>query len=176
MTDFSSPFAVVLTSNGCAESKSGPKGDDSSSAWTAIDIGEAEIRLEAPGLEEAIAKVERREQGWEIQEYSHWQAANSSSPEATLFLRKMKDVAPSNRHFAATRPLPESVQKWFQGETIELFTTGTAENRLGEIETLRLRRFKVIDCVLVRQGRSTYSDQISLPSGRTPLGDIVIVG
>lgn len=164
---------VLLIVSGCAGTE--PNGDETT-AMRRVSAEEADLMLDAPGLENATVNIVRREKGFEIQEEGHWQSSSSSWPEAALYLRRLNDLARTNRSYYATKPMSESVQDFFGGESIALGEAGTTSNRIGNVEFQRFERFGVIACVLVRQGRSTHADELSLPHGHDPLGDIIVMG
>jgi len=144
--------------------------------WSAARPGSGELILRAPGLPDTPSSLNRATEDWNIYEVGGWEAPGADWPQAMLFLIRMKDIAPSTKHFVKTVPVAEMVRGWLPGESLQMGQSGRAENELGELDIQRFRRAGNVDCVGVEQGISTFSDAIDFTSGAALLGDKIIRG
>lgn len=153
---------VAIAASGCASP--GVAGDD------------YELVADPPGLKFTTPTITEKEFDRTFYERYQWTFRPGGWPAADLTFQRIKDIYRGSRQFIRTKTLAERIDDSFPVRDITLGTKGTRTNTLGPLDYQHFGVDEVAVCVMIEQGISRFSDQVTMRHGNEPLGDMIVRG
>ena len=144
--------------------------------WEPVPVGEEWIELQAPGLEESVPARRRMRQGWVHIEHGRWAPPEKALPYAEIYFLRMDDLVFRERTFVLTDSIGERVEKLFSSRSPRLRESGASFNDFEDLQYQRFTLDGTLECIFIRQGRSTTAENIDIYGSGAPIGDMKLEG
>lgn len=135
-----------------------------------------ELVANPPGLKFMTPTITKKEFDRAFYERYQWTYRPGGWPAADLTFQRLKDIYRGSRQFIRSKTLPERIEAYFPTRDITLGTKGTTKNVLGELEYQHFGVDEIAVCIMIEQGMSRFSDQVTMRHGADPLGDMIVRG
>ncbi len=143
--------------------------------WKEVTAEESWLRLEAPGLRDVTPRLRQARKGWIHFDHGYWKRPGAEYPRAEIHLLHIDDLIRRERTFVVNESIADRTRSVAPGCAV-LLASGTARNRFDDVEYQRYRRVDGAECIYVRQGRSTSSENLSVIGSGEPIGDMRLEG